>query len=124
MAAATRAAEHRERADVADRAAGLAWRAGDLDGARRLIADARALDPARAGLWARREAAIATAEAKTGGNSPQPSRAASRVPSGPREPRPGTCPDCRSAQLTHGRTVCQACGALRIIREREAEAGQ
>jgi hypothetical protein len=36
--------------------------------------------------------------------------------------RPGFCPDCRTAQLTHGRQVCQACGALRLMRARAAEA--
>ena len=55
------AAERARHAGELDRAAGRAWRQGDLDLAARLIADARALDPDRAGLWDRREAAIAAA---------------------------------------------------------------
>jgi hypothetical protein len=49
-----------------DRAAGRAWQQGDLQRAARLIADARALDPARGDLWAKREAAIAAAAPRTG----------------------------------------------------------
>ena len=48
----------RELASHADYAAGVAWRAGDLEHAARLIADARALDPDRAAVWDKRERAI------------------------------------------------------------------
>ena len=54
-----------------DRAAGRAWHQGDLQRAARLIADARALDPARRDLWAKREAAIA-ASAPRPDSSAQP----------------------------------------------------
>jgi hypothetical protein len=53
-------------ADELDRAAGRAWQHGDLQRAARLIADARALDPARGDLWAEREAAIAAAAPRAG----------------------------------------------------------
>lgn len=42
------------RANEADRAAGRAWRAGDLGTAARLIREARDLDPSRSRLWAER----------------------------------------------------------------------
>jgi hypothetical protein len=44
----------------------------------------------------------------------------------PAEQQPGTpagkCPDCTTADLTYGRTVCQACSAVKLIRAREPEA--
>jgi hypothetical protein len=46
-------------ATAADRAAGLLWKQGEYGAAADLIAQARELDPARADLWAEREAAIA-----------------------------------------------------------------
>jgi hypothetical protein len=58
--------ERARHASELDRAAGRAWQQGDLQRAARLIADARALDPARGDLWARREAAIAAAAPRTG----------------------------------------------------------
>jgi hypothetical protein len=63
--------ERARHASELDRAAGRAWQQGDLQRAARLIADARALDPARGALWARREAAIAAA-APRAGRSAQP----------------------------------------------------
>ena len=51
----------RQLASDADRAAGLAWRAGDLDRAAKLIKAARALDPDRGEVWAQREVAIGRA---------------------------------------------------------------
>jgi hypothetical protein len=60
-----------------DRAAGRAWQHGDLQRAARLIADARALDPARSDLWAEREATIA-ASAPRPGRSTQPEPAGYR----------------------------------------------
>lgn len=63
--------ERARHASELDRAAGRAWQHGDLPRAARLIADARALDPARGALWARREAAIAAA-APQAGRSAQP----------------------------------------------------
>lgn len=29
----------------------------------------------------------------------------------------GKCPACRTADLTYGRTLCQGCGLLKIVRE-------
>jgi len=60
-----------------DRAAGRAWQHGDLERAARLIADARALDPARSDRWAGREATIA-ASAPRPGRSTQPEPAGYR----------------------------------------------
>jgi hypothetical protein len=53
--------ERGRHASELDRAAGRAWQQGDLQRAARLIADARALDPARGDLWDKREATIAAA---------------------------------------------------------------
>jgi hypothetical protein len=79
-AAAPQPAPESERgrhASELDRAAGRAWQHGDLQRAARLIADARALDPARGALWAKREAAIAAAAPRTG-RSTQPEPAGYR----------------------------------------------
>jgi len=57
-------------ASVLDRAAGRAWQQGDLQSAAQLIADARTLDPSRAGLWDQREAAIAAAAPRPGRSRP------------------------------------------------------
>jgi hypothetical protein len=62
----------RERAELAadlDRAAGHLWQRGNYRAAASLISQARALDPARADLWAKREDAIT--QAASGG---QPGR--------------------------------------------------
>lgn len=67
--------ERARHATELDRAAGRAWQQGDLQCAARLIADARALDPARAHLWAKREAAIAAA-------APRPARTTQPEPTG------------------------------------------
>jgi len=32
---------------------------------------------------------------------------------------PGKCPVCRTADLTHGREMCQACGAVRKLNDNE-----
>jgi hypothetical protein len=120
MVVTAQEADRRERADMADRAAGLAWRKGNLAAARQLIADARELDPGRADLWARREAVIAGSEEKSPAPRRRPSRAPGRASSTPREPRPGACADCGTAVPGHGRTICQACGLLRKLAEREA----
>jgi len=125
-----RTGEERAReAGTADYAAGLMWRSGRLTAARQLIARARALDPAQADLWARREAAITAAERAA--QPPQPPAAShpgtpGRPARGRAATRPGMCPDCGTAQLTCGRAICQACGALRLLRGRDAgaEAGQ
>jgi hypothetical protein len=55
-----------------DRAAGRAWQQGDLQRAARLIADARALDPARSVLWDEREAAIAATAPRAYNVQPEP----------------------------------------------------
>ena len=107
--------DRQQLASDADHAAGLAWRAGDLARAVKLISAARALDPDRAEVWAQREAAISESAATAG--QPAPKAPTPFRPS----VRPGFCPGCRTAQLTHGREVCQACGALRLIRGRDAE---
>jgi hypothetical protein len=60
-----------------DHAAGRAWQQGDLQRAARLIADARALDPARSQLWDQREATIAAAAPRPG-PSREPAPAAPR----------------------------------------------
>ena len=51
----------RERAATVDRAAGYAWREGDVGRALALITEARRLDPDRETLWAEREARITKA---------------------------------------------------------------
>jgi hypothetical protein len=71
------AADRARHAGELDRAAGRAWRQGDLALAARLIAGARALDPDRAGLWDKREAAIAAA-------APRPRRDTQPEPGGQR----------------------------------------
>lgn len=124
MAATTQEADRRERADMADRAAGLAWRKGNLAAARQLIAGARELDPSRADLWARRDATITVTSEQAQPAHPRRSRGPSRTPSAPRDPRPGACADCGTAVPGHSRTICQACGLLRRLAEREKEAGQ
>jgi hypothetical protein len=124
MAATAQEASRHERADMADRAAGLAWRRGNLAAARQLIAAARELDPARADLWTRREAVIAGSEETPPAPRRRPSRAPGRAPSAPREPQPGACADCGTAVPGHGRAICQACGLLRKLAEGEREAGQ
>jgi hypothetical protein len=69
--------ERARHASELDRAAGRAWQQGDLQRAARLIADARALDPSRGALWARREATIAAAAPRTGRDT-QPGPASCR----------------------------------------------
>jgi Protein of unknown function (DUF4031) len=58
--------ERRELATAADTAAHAAYRAGDLDRAARLIADARVLDPERAETWDTRDHGIREAAARQG----------------------------------------------------------
>lgn len=62
--------ERTELASDLDRAAGHLWQRGNYRAAASLITQARVLDPARASLWAKREAAIAQAatrrQARTG----------------------------------------------------------
>jgi hypothetical protein len=37
----------------------------------------------------------------------------------------GKCPDCTTADLTYGRTICQACSAVQLMKARaQREAGR
>lgn len=103
-------------------AADQALRAGDPARPAELIADGRRLDLARAGLWDQRDAAIS----RVAISARQPVAATTRAPAPRTAPRPGICPDCGASQLTHGRQICQACGVVKLLRARDAdaEAGQ
>lgn len=79
----------RQLADVADYHAGKAWRAGDLEEASRLLADARALDPSRADLWAQHERRIRA-------SAPKPERSANRVWLGRFTGQTARCGTCSS----------------------------
>lgn len=78
------AAQARELATVADRQAGHALRAGDIDRAYRLLADARALDPGRHELWDQHETLIRAAVVKR-----QPRQMSQSTET-------ASCPDCGS----------------------------
>jgi hypothetical protein len=65
--------ERQHLADAADRQAGEAWRAGDLDRAFRLVTDGRVLDPDRWPLWDQREQQI-SARAKQLDKAAEPER--------------------------------------------------
>jgi hypothetical protein len=102
-AAAAKRARH---AGELDRAAGRAWRQGDLALAARLIADARALDPDSARLWDRREAAIAAA-------APRPRHDTQPKPGTPRRacaaphPHQNAYLAARRSMEVHGTGRCQ-----------------
>ena len=74
--------EMRQLATDADRQAGHAFRAGDIDRAYRLLADARVLDPARHELWGQREKQIRASVARR-----QPRQVSQSTET-------ASCPDC------------------------------
>jgi hypothetical protein len=100
----TPAAERVGHADELDRAAGRAWRQGDLDLAARLIADARALDPDRTRLWDKREAAITAA-------APRPRRNTQPEPGAPR--RTCTAPHPHQNAYLAAQRSMEVCGTGR-----------
>ena len=103
-------------ADAADRAVGLAWRAGRREEAARLIEVARTLDPSRSRLWDARAARIngpsaqpqaAPAEWRKGylGYSPEDWRRQQAILGQSPPPRTVTI-----AGRTHPAFTCRGCG--------------
>ena len=128
LAPQTSAEERKHLASAADRQAGEAFRAGDLDRAFRLVTDARCLDPGRSQTWNQRESQIrAKASQRQPGQRPgelaDPAviEAETRqwaawnagLPRGPCGPEWRKCPD-------HGTAAVRA--RLQEAREREGAA--
>jgi Protein of unknown function (DUF4031) len=134
-------------AGQAGRAAGQAWKDGDAAKALRFLAAARALAPGRAELWDQRERQVLAGPHRGPGRvrgceTPECGKPGRPYPAGDRcdehkpratwrraEAQPaagpaGTCPGCGKADLTYGRSTCQACGAAAAFHEREREAGR